>query len=120
MPKYEFYAVAKGRKPGIYSNWEDCKLQTEKFKGGPKFKGFHSKEEAQKFIDEFKEKEMPKRELKADRNLCKVMNYTTHEKHTQEVKNTSEGAWPKRRCSHMSRNGSRIVKLNTRFSKNRI
>ena len=72
MPKYEFYAVAKGRKTGIYTNWDDCKLQTEKFKG-PKFKGFHSKREAQKFIDEFQEKERPKM---TDRNLLKSSNTT--------------------------------------------
>ena len=85
MPKYEFYAVAKGRKTGIYSNWEDCKLQTEKFKG-PKFKGFHSNEEAQKFIDEFQEKEiLPKKEIKkADRNLLKHSNTTINGNNPEE------------------------------------
>ena len=31
MAKY--YAVKNGRKPGIYSSWDECKKQVEKFKG---------------------------------------------------------------------------------------
>lgn len=44
-----FYAVKKGRIPGIYLNWNDCKKQTDKF-SGPVFKKFSTKAEAEKFI----------------------------------------------------------------------
>lgn len=44
-----FYAVLKGRIPGIYTNWNECKKQTEGF-SGPVFRKFSSKEEAEKFI----------------------------------------------------------------------
>ena len=51
MP-FPYYAVARGRKPGIYTSWEQCKIHTDKFNGA-KFKGFVSKEEAQIFINKF-------------------------------------------------------------------
>lgn len=44
-----YYAVAKGRKPGIYSTWDECKLQVNQF-SGPIFKKFHSQIEAENFI----------------------------------------------------------------------
>lgn len=47
MPSY--YAVRLGRVPGIYSTWDDCKKQTEGFKGA-KFKKFPTEKEALEFI----------------------------------------------------------------------
>jgi len=49
MPSGYHYAVAKGRKPGIYDNWDECKSQVDGFKGA-RYKKFSSLEEAQKFI----------------------------------------------------------------------
>ena len=54
MAKY--YAVKNGRKPGIYSSWDECKKQVEKFKGAI-YKSFTSLEDAKVFIKE--EKKMP-------------------------------------------------------------
>ncbi|XP_017883755.1 ribonuclease H1-like [Ceratina calcarata] len=47
----QFYAVARGRKPGIYNTWDDCKVQVHHF-SGPKYKKFHTRVEAEQFIKE--------------------------------------------------------------------
>jgi len=39
MPKNKFYVVWKGKKPGIYDGWADCKKQVDGFNGAM-FKGF--------------------------------------------------------------------------------
>jgi ribonuclease HI len=46
MAKQKWYVVLKGRKPGIYSVWEDAKAQVAGFPA-PVFKGFESKEQAE-------------------------------------------------------------------------
>lgn len=51
MAKY--YAVKQGRKPGIYSSWDECKKQVEKYKGAI-YKSFVSLDEAKNFIKEEK------------------------------------------------------------------
>ncbi len=48
MSKY--YAVAIGRKPGIYTNWPEAQKQVMKFKNA-KYKSFATKEEAEAFLD---------------------------------------------------------------------
>lgn len=47
MSKY--YAVKKGHKPGIYTSWDECKKQVEKFSGAI-YKSFGSLEDAKNFI----------------------------------------------------------------------
>ncbi|CAG8645598.1 2208_t:CDS:2, partial [Acaulospora morrowiae] len=51
MPKSEssYYAVRVGYKPGIYSTWEECKKQVNKFPGC-RYKKFSKLSEAQAFI----------------------------------------------------------------------
>ena len=44
-----YYAVAKGRNPGIYSTWDQCKTQVHQF-SGPIYKKFNSQAEAENFI----------------------------------------------------------------------
>lgn len=44
-----FYAVRKGHTPGVYTNWGDCEQQTKGF-GGPVFKKFPTREEADAFV----------------------------------------------------------------------
>lgn len=44
--KNKFYVVWNGVKPGIYSTWNDCLLQTKGFKGAS-YKGFETREEAE-------------------------------------------------------------------------
>lgn len=46
------YAVAKGKKPGIYSTWNECREQTVGFRNSI-FKKFESHALAQKYIDSF-------------------------------------------------------------------
>jgi ribonuclease HI len=47
MAKQKYYVVWAGRKPGVYTNWEDCKAQTDGFDQA-KFKSFPSREQAEK------------------------------------------------------------------------
>jgi ribonuclease HI len=44
--KPKWYVVLKGRKPGIYDNWEDAKIQVQGF-AAPVFKSFPSLKEAE-------------------------------------------------------------------------
>jgi len=44
----KFYAVAKGRKPGIYLTWEECKKQTSHFRGA-RFKSFDNVPDAEAY-----------------------------------------------------------------------
>ena len=50
MTKKKYYAVKKGRVPGVYFTWEDCKKQIEKFSGAI-YKSFPTAEEAMAFIE---------------------------------------------------------------------
>ena len=45
----KFYAVRKGKKPGIYMSWDMCKQQTAGFSGA-EFKSFPTKEAAEEYI----------------------------------------------------------------------
>ena len=45
----KFYAVLRGRQPGIYTGWGDCKLQVEGFSGA-RFKGFVFLHDAEEFM----------------------------------------------------------------------
>jgi len=47
--KKEYYAVAKGRKPGIYRTWPECREQVDKFSGAV-YKGFKDKQSAEEFM----------------------------------------------------------------------
>lgn len=53
MAKKQYYVVLKGRTPGIYQTWDDCKEQVNGFKGS-KFKGFATIQEAEQYIEENK------------------------------------------------------------------
>lgn len=46
MPK-KYYAVWKGREPGVYDQWKDCHRQVEGFQGA-KYKGFPDLETARR------------------------------------------------------------------------
>jgi ribonuclease HI len=45
MRKQKFYVVWKGRKPGIYTAWDDCEVQVKGFEGA-QYKAFESREAA--------------------------------------------------------------------------
>ena len=46
----KFYAVKKGRKPGIYMSWDACKAQVMGFPNA-RYKGFKTKAEAEAFLN---------------------------------------------------------------------
>lgn len=46
----KFYAVRKGREPGIYETWADCSQQVIRFPGA-EYKSFETKEEAEAFMN---------------------------------------------------------------------
>jgi ribonuclease HI len=45
----KYYSVHKGRETGIFTTWEDCKKQIDKYKGAI-YKSFKKKEDAEKFV----------------------------------------------------------------------
>ncbi|CAI2648386.1 Ribonuclease H [Apilactobacillus kunkeei] len=45
----KFYAVRKGKKPGIYSTWDECKNQVNGFPGA-EYKSFKTKSEANAYM----------------------------------------------------------------------
>lgn len=47
----KFYAVKKGRKTGIFYNWDDCKNQIDGFSGSI-YKSFKTEKEAREFLGE--------------------------------------------------------------------
>lgn len=47
-----WYAVAKGRKPGVYRTWDDCAKQVNKYTGA-KFRKFETEAEAVNFVNEY-------------------------------------------------------------------
>ncbi|MEJ2689475.1 MAG: ribonuclease HI [Deltaproteobacteria bacterium] len=50
MAQKKFYAIAVGRKPGIYDNWPQARVQVLGFPGAV-YKGFASKEEAEAWLE---------------------------------------------------------------------
>lgn len=46
-----FYAIRKGKHPGIYTSWEECKANIGNWKKAA-FKGFETREEAERFMIE--------------------------------------------------------------------
>lgn len=51
----KYYAVKKGKTPGIYNSWNECKLQVEGFSGA-EYKSFKSEKEARDYIGNDREK----------------------------------------------------------------
>ncbi|CCQ98285.1 Ribonuclease H [[Clostridium] ultunense Esp] len=51
MAKPKYYVVWKGRRPGIYTRWEECKEQIHHFPGA-RYKSFSTKEEAERAYKE--------------------------------------------------------------------
>lgn len=57
----KYYAVKKGKVPGIYFNWNDCKAMVDGYQGAV-YKSFKTIEEAEKFING-ERKLLPERKL---------------------------------------------------------
>ena len=58
MPKQTFYVVWRGRKPGDYDNWDDCKQQVEGF-GEAAYKAYATLEDAEEAFWRGKEGAQP-------------------------------------------------------------
>lgn len=74
MQKY--YAVRRGKKPGIYLTWAECKQQVDGFTGA-RYKSFQTKKEAEEFLvakDNFKK--ATKTNTTTDINDYEVVVYT--------------------------------------------
>jgi ribonuclease HI len=75
-----YYVVHKGRVPGIYTSWNDCKKQVDKFEGAI-FKKFSNKPDAELFLkDGFGENKKPRcvvrKENDDKKNNTKIMDET--------------------------------------------
>ena len=72
--KKKFYVVWKGKRPGIFESWDDCKAQIEGFKGA-QYKSFSTFEEAKKAYNsnylEYKGKSKGKSQLSPE-DLVKI------------------------------------------------
>ena len=51
MAKKHFYAIKNGRVPGIYTTWDEAKVQVERFPGAD-YKGFATEAEARAYLGE--------------------------------------------------------------------
>ncbi|CAG2179571.1 unnamed protein product, partial [Oppiella nova] len=49
MPS-KYYAVRRGRAPGVYNSWDECKSQVDGYSGA-QFKSFRTAAEAKEFVD---------------------------------------------------------------------
>lgn len=67
----KFYAVKKGRKPGIYKTWDECKAQVQGFKAA-EFKKFTTLEEAQAFVADEKIQVLDLKSLSKDQAVAYV------------------------------------------------
>ncbi len=78
--KQKFYVVWKGKKPGIFESWEDCKSQIEGVKGA-QYKSFSTFAEAKKAFNanylEYKGKKRGKSELSPE-ELLKIGDPNMH------------------------------------------
>lgn len=54
----KYYAVAKGRKKGIYTSWSECEKQVKDYSGA-KFKSFENLEEAKAFMTQTSDPMIP-------------------------------------------------------------
>lgn len=65
----KFYAVRKGRQPGVYTTWDDCKTQTMGYPGAV-YKSFEAYQDAEDFLNAAK-KESAEKDA-----LCPLTVYT--------------------------------------------
>ena len=109
MQKY--YAVRKGKKPGIYLTWPECKKQVDGF-ANARYKSFTSRVEAEKFLtgtDSYNNKKSsPKKVTKASNiNDFDVVIYTDGGSRNHgnvkggHVRTDDKAAW----AYHISNNG---------------
>lgn len=54
MAKKKYYSVKKGKTPGVYNTWDECKSQVDGFSGA-EYKSFGTLKEAQDYLNDNKE-----------------------------------------------------------------
>ncbi|XP_012265867.2 ribonuclease H1 [Athalia rosae] len=96
-----FYAVARGRSPGIYATWDECKAQVHGFPK-PVYKKFPSKSEAEDFVAS---KGSKTSEFLADSETCSQFEYdssgrTTKVEPTHNELRKKTQAWTKDKISN--------------------
>ena len=61
----KYYAVKKGKHPGIYTTWKDCQKEIDHFKDA-KFKSFDAKKEALAYLKQKNQKRFYNRNVSDD------------------------------------------------------
>lgn len=84
----KFYAVKIGKKPGVYTTWDECKEQVNKFSGSI-YKSFKTLEEAEKFAGIKLESISKKSNIKVKAKL----NLTTSDKELKPIKSKANVAY---------------------------
>ena len=101
--KSKFYAVAKGKNPGVYENWGICKDQVHRYSGAV-YKSFNTRLEAETFISEYAEYKADNQSI----NKCKDEDNTTH------IRTKIPSPVPKNKHSNMNHKNT----LNNKKKKN--
>lgn len=65
----KYYAVKKGKIPGIYKSWDECKTQVDGFSGA-EYKSFKSEKEARAYIGDSIEQKMVNKPIQNVNTLC--------------------------------------------------
>ncbi|XP_066453744.1 ribonuclease H1-like [Eleutherodactylus coqui] len=91
-----FYAVRKGRNPGVYNTWDDCKEQVDRFPAA-RYKKFASEEEAWKFVRDNPEASSSHIESSSKNQSCSYVKTLYHAKRPlpSSISSTEQSA-PKR------------------------
>ncbi|XP_075720014.1 ribonuclease H1-like [Rhinoderma darwinii] len=90
-----FYAVRKGRNPGIYKTWEECKEQVDKFPAA-RYKKFASEDEAWKFVRDNLEAPSSHIESSSEGQSSSSVKLSYHVKRPLPNSTSTEQSAPKR------------------------
>lgn len=92
MSKNKYYAVVRGRKPGIYHSWEECNAQVHQFPN-EQYKSFSTYQEAELFMEENKDEHKIETKKTSNQKTNLSLNTKRIEKHYyKEVKYSDVGA----------------------------
>ena len=94
MAKKKFYAVADGRKPGIYYSWPEAEAQVKGY-GGAKYKGFVSRAEAKSWMADPKWSQKKKPQKKSEKSYSAPASNASIEIYTDDgaINNPGPGGY---------------------------
>jgi ATP-dependent DNA helicase PIF1 len=93
-PKRKFYyAVARGRKAGIYETWEECELQTKGYSGA-RFKSFRTQEQAQTFLGPQQQQQQQQQQELSLPSPPSITTYKVEDEHSQQIQSTATTSAP--------------------------